>query len=98
MNRSAEQNIARELLGDSRDLFVPRFDSNPMNPEKNDTHSLNKYNQANSSLSSNSQSYFRRDSWFHPCFKQLSESHSAHAPLVFPPISLSSQPFNKKGT
>ena len=29
------------LLRGSRDLFVPRYDSFPMNPEKKDTHSLN---------------------------------------------------------
>ena len=32
--------IGREPLRGSRDLFVPRFDSFPMNPEKKDTHSL----------------------------------------------------------
>ena len=31
MNRSA---------GQTNDLFVPRYDSFPMNPEKKDTHSL----------------------------------------------------------
>ena len=32
--------ITREPLRGSRDLFVPRYDSYPMNPEKKDTHSL----------------------------------------------------------
>ena len=35
MNRSAEQTTRF-----SGDLFVPRYDSFPMNPEKKDTHSL----------------------------------------------------------
>ena len=33
--------IAREPLRGSRDLFDPRYDSFPINPEKKDTHSLN---------------------------------------------------------
>ena len=40
MNRNAEQQIDREPLRSSRDLFVPRYDSFPMNPEN----SLNKFN------------------------------------------------------
>ena len=32
--------IVREPLRGSRDLFVPRYNSFPMNPEKKDTHSL----------------------------------------------------------
>ena len=32
--------IGREPLRGSRDLFVPRYDSFPMKPEKKDTHSL----------------------------------------------------------
>ena len=35
------EHIAREPLRGSHDLFVPRYDSFPMNPEKKDTHSLN---------------------------------------------------------
>ena len=34
--------IIWEPLCSSRDLFVPRYDSFPMNPEKKDTHSLNR--------------------------------------------------------
>ena len=40
MNRNAEQQIDRELLRSSRNLFVPRYDSFPINPEN----SLNKFN------------------------------------------------------
>ena len=40
MNRNAEQQIDREPLRSSRDLFVPRYDSFPKNPEN----SLNKFN------------------------------------------------------
>ena len=42
MNVAQNKQIDRELLRGSHNLFVPHYDSFPMNPEK-DTHSLNKH-------------------------------------------------------
>ena len=38
--RARKKQIEQEPLRGSRDLFVPRYDSFPMNPEKKDTNSL----------------------------------------------------------